>query len=113
MERASRVATLCATYLVMLLAAALGAYGAPICGDGIVVRPAETCDPPGTLLANGARCRADCTYCGDGIVQEGAGESCDDADAVSGCRIDRPEKALDRCLSTCQRPLCGDPSRIR
>lgn len=112
MDRASRVATTCATFVVLVMLAPR-ADAAAVCGDAVTERPSETCDPPGTLLANGARCRADCTFCGDGIVQESGGESCDDADEVSGCRSDRPEKPLDRCLATCQRPLCGDPSRIR
>src|SRR5262249_25650788 len=37
------------------------------CGDGVVeAQLGETCDPPGV---NG--CRADCTSCGDGIVESG------------------------------------------
>ncbi len=49
--------------------------------------------------------------CGDGILQ--AGESCDDGNAISGCKVDKPEVPLDGCLQTCQRPMCGDPSRVR
>jgi len=49
--------------------------------------------------------------CGDGVVT--APESCDDGNTVSGCKDEKHEQPLDGCLDTCQRPLCGDPSRIR
>ena len=40
----------------------------PVCGDGSV-DPGETCDPPGSAAGgNGNACRADCTVCGDDIV---------------------------------------------
>lgn len=51
--------------------------------------------------------------CGDGIVETAAGESCDDGNTVSGCKPDKREVPLDGCLNTCQRPSCGDPSRVR
>jgi len=53
----------------------------PSCGDG-VVDPGlgETCDPPGSVPdtppGNQNACRDNCTYCGDGIVNNG--EECDD-----------------------------------
>ncbi len=76
--------------------------------------PGETCDPPGTLMPpNGNPCRTDCTYCGDMATQVQDGESCDDANSVSGCRPDRPQLALDECLNNCQFPICEDPSRIQ
>ena len=51
------------------------------CGDGILNLPDETCDPPGSPAGpNGNTCRADCTVCGDGILD--AGEFCDDGNAV-------------------------------
>ncbi len=37
------------------------------CGDGAVVAP-ETCDPPGVPPGLPNECRADCTFCGDGIL---------------------------------------------
>jgi cysteine-rich repeat protein len=47
-----------------------------ICGNN-VVDPGETCDPPGGQWPpNGNPCRQTCTYCGDGIVNNG--EACDD-----------------------------------
>lgn len=51
--------------------------------------------------------------CGDGVLQTNQGESCDDGNTVSGCNADKPEVPLDGCLDTCQRPLCGAPSRVR
>ncbi|MCB9666134.1 MAG: choice-of-anchor A family protein [Alphaproteobacteria bacterium] len=41
----------------------------PVCGDGLVNQPDETCD--GEFW-----CRPDCTYCGDGIIQDPP-EACD------------------------------------
>jgi uncharacterized repeat protein (TIGR01451 family) len=58
------------------------------CGNGIV-DPGETCDPPGTPMPpNGNPCRADCTFCGDGMVNGVPGsETCDDGNAINndGC----------------------------
>jgi hypothetical protein len=83
------------------------------CGN-LQVDSGETCDPPGSLQPpNNAPCRADCTYCGDMITQVADGESCDDANSVSGCRPDRPQFALDACLNNCEFPICEDPSRIQ
>jgi hypothetical protein len=76
--------------------------------------PVETCDPPGSMTSpTGTLCRTDCTFCGDGILQLANGESCDDGNAVSGCRTDKPQKPLDGCLNSCQRPICDDPARIQ
>jgi hypothetical protein len=85
----------------------------PVCGDGLIVGPAETCDPPTAPAPNGGDCRVDCTYCGDGVTQASDNESCDDGNTVSGCRLDKPQKALDGCLNSCQRPICDDPARIQ
>jgi cysteine-rich repeat protein len=69
----------------------------PTCGDGIVGNtPGETCDPPGSTPAtppgNTNLCRPlgpdQCTYCGDGQINDG--EQCDDGNHVDtdGCRND-------------------------
>jgi cysteine-rich repeat protein len=71
----------------------------PRCGDGIVGNtPGETCDPPGsTAGASGNTCRADCTVCGDHIVNDG--EQCDDGNNVNG----------DGCENNCTPSArCGD-----
>jgi uncharacterized repeat protein (TIGR01451 family) len=74
------------------------------CGNGIV-DPGETCDPPGgAMLPNGNPCRADCTFCGDGIVNGPPGsETCDDANAND----------QDSCRNTCIGRLRRDPASIR
>ena len=55
------------------------------------------------LLPNGNPCRADCTYCGDAIVNGPPGtETCDDANAD-----DR-----DSCRNTCLGRLGKDPGSI-
>ncbi len=72
------------------------------CGDGIPGNTSgETCDPPGstptTPSGNTNQCRATCTYCGDGIVNNG--EVCDDGNHVNG----------DGCENDCTETLtCGD-----
>jgi uncharacterized repeat protein (TIGR01451 family) len=61
----------------------------PVCGDGILNQPSETCEPPGVPAgANGNQCRANCTVCGDGRID--AGEQCDDANQsnTDACRND-------------------------
>lgn len=72
----------------------------PVCGNS-VVEASETCDPPGstpsTPAGNGNACRADCTYCGDGITN--GQEQCDDGNSANG----------DGCSSTCQiEVVCGN-----
>ena len=67
-----------------------------ICGDGEVNADGETCDPPGSTLGNGATCRGDCTYCGDGNVE--TSEQCDDGNTVD----------TDSCRNDCTLPKCGD-----
>ena len=52
----------------------------PVCGDDIISQD-ETCEPPGAPQPpNGNDCRADCTYCGDGVIDPG--EDCDDGNSV-------------------------------
>ncbi|HEU5179235.1 MAG TPA: DUF4215 domain-containing protein [Candidatus Polarisedimenticolia bacterium] len=77
----------------------------PICGDSIVGNtPGETCDPPGSIptvpAGNTNACRplgdAQCTYCGDNVVNDG--EQCDDGNHVD----------TDGCHNDCTLPSCGD-----
>ena len=63
----------------------------PICGDGSINQPGETCDPPGSTPPGQSNiCRVSCTYCGDFIVNNG--EKCDNGTANnlpgSGCEPD-------------------------
>jgi cysteine-rich repeat protein len=69
-----------------------------VCGDGIVGNtPGETYDPPGSPAGgNGQFCRADCTVCGDAIMQ--GNEQCDDDNGVN----------TDGCRNNCTPPFCGD-----
>src|SRR5437867_3271940 len=66
------------------------------CGDGIVNVAGETCDPPGSNAGLPNECRANCTFCGDGV--QDAGEQCDDHNNISG----------DGCSASCVREFCGD-----
>ena len=71
----------------------------PVCGDSIIdPNVNETCDPPGGAWGpNGNICREDCTFCGDGILDEG--EACDDGDSDN----------FDECANDCTvGPECGD-----
>jgi MYXO-CTERM domain-containing protein len=60
------------------------------CGDGAIGRPVEDCDEGGA--GETAECDEDCTVptCGDGLVNEAAGEECDDArqEDGDGCSAD-------------------------
>src|SRR5262249_11958782 len=67
------------------------------CGDGIV-EPPESCDPPGTILPNGAVCRGDCSYCGDGLLNATDGETCDPPGSL--------QQNGNPCSSDCT--YCGD-----
>ena len=81
------------------------------CGNGIV-EPAEgeTCDPPGSPTNKPYTvCRADCTYCGDGIVQAQS-ETCDDANVVEGC-IKNDSFPSDGCRNDCMLHICRDPTK--
>jgi cysteine-rich repeat protein len=72
----------------------------PSCGDGQVnTEVGETCDPPSLPAPNGSDCRDDCTFCGDGIMDEG--EFCDDGNSNN----------MDDCANDCTipvQPVCGD-----
>jgi len=69
------------------------------CGDSVIQAP-ETCDPPlsvpTTPSGNTNTCRNSCTYCGDGIVNNG--EVCDDGNHIN----------TDGCRNNCTSPSCGD-----
>jgi Ice-binding-like len=60
----------------------------------------------------GQPCRADCTFCGDGIVQPG--ETCDDGNCAE-CDPNFPQKPVagDSCNNQCAGLICKDPSKIR
>lgn len=56
------------------------------CGDGVVTAPYEQCDD-GTNTGGYGRCAPGCVLgprCGDGIIQTGSGENCDDGNTVDG-----------------------------
>jgi len=65
------------------------------CGDGIIAGSEQCDDGEENNVGGHNRCSADCTlgsFCGDGIVQEDAGEECDDNDPnetrdCAGCRV--------------------------
>jgi cysteine-rich repeat protein len=76
------------------------------CGDGIINGSCETCDtnafPAGAPSSHGP-CHPGpcgqpgaCTFCGDGIVNNG--ETCDDGNANDN----------DSCRNNCTPPICGD-----
>jgi CSLREA domain-containing protein len=67
--------------------------GSSTCGNGIVDPNGETCDPAAGTVPN---CRLNCTYCGDGVLQESAGENCEIAGPNSN----------DACRDDCT--FCGD-----
>jgi cysteine-rich repeat protein len=86
------------------------------CGDGITAKDApgphqEQCDG-GALTASGpiatAACNLDCTSqrCGDGVINQAAGEECDDTNdvATDGCLPDLPNNPT----LSCKLATCGD-----
>ena len=97
----------------------------PICGDGLEVGD-EICDDGNTEtescdygLLECRVCAEDCTeqdglvtYCGDGLLQEGEGETCDDGNSNSedGCSASCETEVGYICQgspSICT-PICGD-----
>lgn len=73
--------------------ACLATCDAASCGDGFVHMGVETCDTSG----ESATCNANCTaaVCGDTIVNELAGEACDDGNTTAG----------DGCDAMCQEEI--------
>ncbi len=88
------------------------------CGDGILQTSlGETCDPPGSVQANGNVCRNDCTFCGDGTVQTGDGETCDPTapGAPANCRPSGPNACTfcgDGTLQTAAGEQCDDGNNV-
>jgi hypothetical protein len=76
--------------------------GTPVCGDGIVDAPFETCDVsndsacPGLCGANGLACL--CPFCGDAVIDPG--ESCDTHATLGSC--------TEGCSYACQCTTCGN-----
>lgn len=107
----------------------------PKCGDNLCNRPTENCD--GTIACKGAGltasfvCRApgtvaECTYCGDGVIN--GGEECDDGNTSNndGCNTSclKPNKCDEPCVSSigcggglqcmngiCDGTICEEPPR--
>jgi hypothetical protein len=75
------------------------------CGDGIVQGGAgETCDPPGSTTDSGNICRNDCTFCGDGNLDDG--EECDEGNGNSDlpgstCTTDCIQPCFEKPVITC------------
>ena len=67
---------------------------APMCGNGVVEGPGESCDPPAPGTCS-ATCQTIVAACGDGILQ--AGEDCDDGNT----------RNLDGCNSACRYEAFG------
>ncbi len=88
------------------------------CGDGILQTSlGETCDPPGSVQANGNVCRNDCTFCGDGTVQTADGETCDPTapGAPANCRPSGPNACTfcgDGTLQTAAGEACDDGNNV-
>ena len=71
-----------------------------VCGNGVVAGTEQCDDGPDNSDTAGDACRLDCTlpFCGDGVTDSGAGETCDDAN----------DDDRDPCLSDCTVAACGD-----
>lgn len=103
----------------------------PICGDGVVQAPIETCDDGNTVSGDGCsgmRCLGE--ECGDGIFNPepapGPQEECEDGNTVGGdgcdesCELECGNGTLDgaeacdtggespTCDDDCTPPACGD-----
>lgn len=73
----------------------------PACGDGAVNTPAEECDDDNLDDEDGCNANCEIEDCGDGVLQVGLGEACDDGDANS-------DSTPDACRTDCQLHSCGD-----
>ena len=95
-----------------------GAPCVPVCGDGIVVKPAEQCDPGSKSAAVAQACNADCsvkpgwacddngchqTKCGDGVVE--GSEGCDSLPANN----DLGDGCTPTCMAEPTCPAAGGP----
>lgn len=71
-----------------------------ICGDGVLDEGEDCDDGEGNSDVLPDACRTDCSFasCGDGVVDPGNSEVCDDGDLDD----------TDLCPSTCQPASCGD-----
>lgn len=67
------------------------------CGNS-AIEPGESCDPPGLPAGQPDECRANCTFCGDGTLQDLDGEQCDDGNNLDG----------DGCDASCILEFCGN-----
>jgi hypothetical protein len=90
-----------------------------VCGDALV-QPPETCDdeanagdagisPTGAIVSD-EQCRdvgevAECTYCGDGILQAAAGEECE-LGLIGSCGTSAGAGECDLTTCQCQENVC-------
>jgi len=72
----------------------------PECPNG-VVDAGEQCDDGN--MVDGDGCTADCVdeFCGDGVINDGGAEQCDDG-------VGNSDVTPDACRSDCSLPSCGD-----
>ena len=86
------------------------------CGDGLLDEGYEICDS-GSSGGNYGECRTDCSglaeHCGDGIVQEDAGEECDNGENNGKTTCVYGEESCKVCTKKCketdgQPVFCGD-----
>ncbi|MFM2152050.1 MAG: hypothetical protein RL199_485 [Pseudomonadota bacterium] len=75
------------------------AWSPVVCGDGLTTSP-EECDDGNALDDDACSSACKAATCGDGIVQSGAGEECDNGSVSNG--VDG------LCGGTCRVPRCGD-----
>ena len=83
MKPASSIKFLLPAFLLIGAGLPFTSYAGPVCEDGTIDPPEETCDLTMAAACDGANvCRGNesddpCTCCGDGIVQDTSGEQCD------------------------------------
>ncbi len=74
------------------------------CTETCMGNPHPTCMPAGGTLPNGNVCRADCTFCGDGIVNDG--EQCDDGNSIDS------DSCTNQCISRSTKSALIGPSSM-